>query len=145
MRRFIVAAVAASSLLLVGAGPALAQDPPAAEQVPPAFAPPVVTEVTDVASAEAFIEGYADDNAGRFLRENPRRVRVLDVNAACLQHPVTLTRFGCVFTLRALTIQRRHGWFGLGPQGQAFQLQGRQEASPAFPHSHVRLPRTGAR
>ena len=39
-------------------------------------------------------------------------MRVLDANAACLEHPAVENRFGCVFTLRALTIERRHGWRG---------------------------------
>ena len=110
-RALIVAAVAASSLFVLP-GVAAAQDPE--ETVPPAFAPPDVTEVTDVPSAEAFIEEYADDNAGRFLRENRRRVRVIDANAACLEHPAVADRFGCVFTLRVLTIQRTRGWDGWG-------------------------------
>jgi hypothetical protein len=108
-RALIVAAVAATSLLVPGA--AMAQDPPSTETVPPAFAPPAPAPVVDVASAEAFIEGYAARNAARFLDQNRRRVRTIDVNAACLQHPVIATRFGCVFTLRALVIQRRHGWW----------------------------------
>jgi len=106
MKRVIVALLVVLSALLVGVSGAQAQDDP----VPPAFSPPAPAPVTDVASAEAFLEGYATDNARRFLRINRSRVRVLDVNASCLQHPVTLTRFGCAFTLRALVIQRHNHW-----------------------------------
>ena len=106
MRRALVAAVAVLSIGAFGATSAQAADDP----VPPAFSPPAPAPVTDTASAEAFLEGYAADNARRFLRVHRSRVRVIDVNAACLQHPVTLTRFGCAFTLRALVIQRRHNW-----------------------------------
>ena len=50
------------------------------------------------------------------------------MNAACLQHPVTLTRFGCVFTLRALVIQRRHGWWG----HKARSAGGKHKPRPRF-------------
>jgi hypothetical protein len=92
-------------------GSALADDPPG---IPPAFAPPVVTPVTDVTSANAFAEKYANDNAGRFLNSDRRRVRVIDTNAACLQSPIVDTRFGCVFTLKALVINRVRGWDNWG-------------------------------
>ena len=72
---------------------------------------PAPTPVTDVESAEAFAEGYADRNAWRFLRQRPRSVRVIDAEARCLAHPVIADRYGCVFTLRALVIQRRQGWW----------------------------------
>ena len=113
MRSFLaVAATAASMLLIGGAGTALAQDP-VEPVVPPAFVPPAPTPVTDTATAAAFTERYAARNAWRFLRQNPRRVRVVDTNAACLAHPVIADRYGCVFTLRALVIERRHrGWDG---------------------------------
>ena len=104
MRRALVAAVFCLSMLLMGAVSAQAAP------VPPAFSPPAPAPVTDEASAEAFLEGYASDQARRFLRVNRSRVRVLDVTARCLQHPVTLTRFGCAVRLRALVIQRRHNW-----------------------------------
>lgn len=106
MRRTLALGAACLSMLLIGATGAQAADDP----VPPAFSPPAPAPVTDVASAESFLEGYASDNARRFLRVNRSRVRVLDVEARCLQHPVTLTRYGCAFTLRALVIQRRHNW-----------------------------------
>ena len=86
---------------------ALADDPPG---VPPAFAPPVVAPVVDVPSANAFAENYASDNARRFLDQDRRRIRVIDTNASCLQSPVVDTRFGCVFTLKALVISRNRGW-----------------------------------
>jgi hypothetical protein len=120
MRRVLIGvAVAASSLLMFG-GVAQAGDPPAEPTVPPAFSPPVVAPVVDTDSAEAFAENYADDNARRFLRERRRnRVRVIDVNAACLQSPILETRFGCVFTLRALVINRQRGWDGWGHSSKA--------------------------
>lgn len=112
MRRVFVAALAASSLLLIGGtGAAAAQDLPEADP-PAAFSPPAPAPVTDVASAEAFAEGYVAKNASRFLGQNRHRVRVINANASCLQHPAVETRFGCVFTLKALVIQRRHGWDG---------------------------------
>ena len=49
---------------------------------------------------------------------------MLDVNAACLQHPVVATRFGCVFTLRALVIRRNRGWDG-------WDHHGHEDAQPA--------------
>jgi len=97
--------------LLAIPGSALADDPPG---VPPAFAPPVVAPVVDVPSANAFAENYASDNARRFLNQDRRRVRVIDTNASCLQSPVLDTRFGCVFTLKALVIQRNRGWDNWG-------------------------------
>lgn len=107
MRRVSVLVAAVLSMLLVGAvGIAQAQDDP----VPPEFAPPAVAPVTDVPSAEAFSDAYVARNARRFLRTDRRRVRVIDVQSACLQSPIVETRFGCVFTLRALVIQRRHHW-----------------------------------
>lgn len=109
MRKYLVAAMALAAFAVPGS--ALADDPPG---IPPAFAPPVVTPVTDVTSANAFAEKYANDNAARFLNQDRRRVRVVNTDASCLQSPVVLTRFGCVFTLRALVIQRRHGWDNWG-------------------------------
>ena len=113
MRRVcVMAAVAATSLFALG-GVAQAQDPPAPDQtLPPSFQPPAPAPVTDVDSAEAFAEGYADRNAWRFLRTSPRRVRVIDADAACLENPAVALRFGCVFTLRALVIERSRGWWG---------------------------------
>ena len=110
MRRFIVAAVAASSMLLVGgAGSALAQDPPVSE--PPAeFAPPAPGPVVDTESAGAFAKLYVVRNSDRLSRERRERVRVLNVESSCLQAPFLETRYGCVFTLRAAIISRRGGW-----------------------------------
>ena len=124
MRKVLVAAVAASSLLMVGAGPAMAQDPPKSDEVPPAFVPPTPGPVVDEASAEAFAEDYADDNARRFLRSDRRRVRVIDANARCLASPIVETRFGCVFTLRALVISRSRGWDGWGHKARASGKRG---------------------
>ena len=113
MRRvLLLVAVAAASMLALG-GTAAAQDPPAPDQtLPPTFVPPAPAPVVDTDGAAAFTERYVSRNAWRFLRESPRRVRVIDANAACLEHPVIAARFGCVFTLRALVIQRRSGWHG---------------------------------
>ena len=106
MRRVLVLVAAAVSMLLVG----LAGSAQAGEPVPPAFSPPAPGPVVDEASAETFLEAYASDQARRFLRTHRSRVRVLDVEARCLRHPVTLTRYGCAVRLRALVIQRRHNW-----------------------------------
>ena len=70
MRSVLIGAAVAASMLF-GSGAALAQDP----EVPEAISPPTVTEVVDVPSAEAFIEGYAADNARRFIGTDRRRVR----------------------------------------------------------------------
>jgi hypothetical protein len=133
MRRVLmVAAVAASSLLMFG-GVAQAQDPPAEPTVPPAFAPPTPAPVVDTDSAEAFAEGYATKNARRFLRQRDRRrVRVIDANAACLQSPILETRFGCVFTLRALVINRRGGWDHWGHASKASKRGHRGHHRPRF-------------
>ena len=109
MRRTFAVAVVAVASLFAYTGVAVAQDPAPDQELPPAFAPPVIAPVVDVAGAEAFAENYADRNAARFLRTDRRRVRVLDANAACLEHPVVQYRFGCVFTLRALTFERSRG------------------------------------
>ena len=111
-RALLLVALAAVSMFALG-GTAAAQDPPAPDQtLPPTFVPPGPAPVVDTDSAAAFTEGYVSRNAWRFLRESPRRVRTIDANAACLAHPVIANRFGCVFTLRALVIERRHGWKG---------------------------------
>ena len=111
MHRILVIALVAVASCLGLTGVAQAGDPEPV--VPPASVPPTPGPVTDDASAETFAKAYAARNAGRFLRSDRRRVRVLDVNAACLQSPVVATRFGCVFTLRALVILRRsRGWDG---------------------------------
>jgi hypothetical protein len=122
MRRVLVVAAIAASSLLLGGGVAQAQDPPADDPVPPAFAPPAPAPVVDTDSAEAFTLDYVSDNGRALLREggvrglrDRRAVRVVDAQAACLQSPIVDTRFGCVFTLRALVISNRHhGWDGWG-------------------------------
>jgi hypothetical protein len=112
-RACLTAALAAVSLFAVG-GVAQAQEPPVAP-VPPAFAPPAVAPVVDVASAENFAENFVADNARRLLNQRDRRrVRVTDAVARCLQSPILATRFGCVFTLRAFVIQRNRGWDNWG-------------------------------
>lgn len=111
MRRTLAVAAVTVAACLGFTGVVAAQDP-AEPVVPPAFVPPGPAPVTDVATAEAFAESYATRNAWRYLRQSPRRVRVLDANAACLAHPVTADRYGCVFTLRAAVIFRSRGWSG---------------------------------
>lgn len=113
MRRALIgAACAASMLLMGGAGIAQAGDTPPEAPVPAPVAAPAPAHVTDVASAEAFTKSYTADNARRFIGvRNRSRVRVISDDARCLQSPLVETRFGCVFTLRALVIQRSHGWW----------------------------------
>lgn len=108
MRRTLLVALCALAALLIGSVSAQAAEPETV--VPPAFVPPAPAPVTDEASAEAFLNGYASEQARRFLRTPRSRVRVLNVESRCLQHPVTLTRYGCAVRLRALVIQRRHRW-----------------------------------
>ena len=131
MRRvFVVAAIAASSLL-VGGGVAQSQ-PPAEDPVPPAFVPPAPAPVVDTDSAEAFTLDYVADNGRALLREggvrgirNRRFVRVIDAQSACLQSPILDTRFGCVFTLRALVISKRHhGWDNWGHSSKKSSKRG---------------------
>jgi len=112
MRRALVALAACLSMLLVGAVGIAQAGEPEDSTVPPAFVPPTPSPVTDTDSAEAFLENYVSErpNLRQLLNVRRARIRVLDVNATCLQHPVTLTRFGCAFTLRALVIQRRNHW-----------------------------------
>lgn len=111
MRRVVVLAACAASMLLMGSGVAQAADPVPADSVAPALAPPSPAPVVDTDSAGVFAKAYAIRNANRFLRERRSRVRVTDADAACLQSPVLDTRFGCVFTLKALVIRRNHGWW----------------------------------
>ena len=111
MRRTLtVAALSVASLFALG-GVAQAQPPAPDQTLPPEFAPPGPAPVTDVAAAEAFTEGYVARNAARFLDQRRRNVRTIDAEARCLGHPVRADRYGCVFTLRALVIQRRGGWW----------------------------------
>lgn len=110
MRRVVLfAALAATSLFAFGSV-ALAQDDPPAPPPPPEFAPPTPGPVVDNDSAGAFTKLFVLRNADRLSRSPRIRVRVLNVESSCLQSPFLDTRFGCVFTLRALLIQRRHGW-----------------------------------
>ena len=121
MRRTL--ATAAITAAALAAAPAAFAGEPAPVADPPAeFAPPAPAPVVDVPTAEAFAQRYAARNAPRFLRADRRRVRVFDVQARCLEHPVIADRFGCVFTLRAAVIQRRRGWdgyHGKAPEAQA--------------------------
>ena len=127
MRRvLIVAAVAAASLLVPGSAMA-GDDPP----VPPTFSPPTPAPVVDNDTAAAFAKLYVARNGRSLLREggvrtrDRRFVRVIDADAACLQSPILATRFGCVFTLRALVIQnRRGGWDGWGHKARSSSRRG---------------------
>ena len=139
MKRVLVALACLLSLSLFGlVGSAQAQIDPT---VPPAFAPPSPAPVTDTDSAAAFTEQYATDNAGDFIGvRRHARVRVIDANAACLQSPVLDTRFGCVFTLKALVIQRRHGWWGNGHEARKARKSGHDQGGQKHRrHFRVRL------
>jgi hypothetical protein len=109
MHRVLLATALVVASLFAVSGVATAQ-PPAEKTIPPIFTPPAPAPVVDEASAEAAARRYAARNAGRFLQRGPRRVRVLDVNARCLEHPIIADRFGCVFTLRALVRRDRRDW-----------------------------------
>jgi hypothetical protein len=133
----VLVAGAVSIMAMFGiTGVGLAQDPAPDQELPPAFAPPVPAPVVDVDTAAAFAEGYATRNAWRYLRENPRRVRVVDANAACLAHPVIADRYGCVFTLRALVLDRRHrGWDKWGHSSKYHRRggdHGKRDRRPRF-------------
>jgi hypothetical protein len=108
MRRFLLPLLCLGALAVPAA--ALGQDDPPADPPPAEFAPPAPAPVTDNASAGAFAKLYVAQHVRDLIGTDRRRIRLLDANAACLQSPVLDTRFGCVFTLRALVIQRRHGW-----------------------------------
>jgi hypothetical protein len=108
MRKYLVPLLCLGALAIPAA--ALGQDDPPADPVPPEFAPPAPAPVVDVDSANAFAKLYVARNARDILRIDRRRVIVRDVQSSCLQSPILDTRFGCVFTLKALVIQRRHGW-----------------------------------
>ena len=105
MRRALTLAVLAAISLFALGGVAQAQTARARPDVAAGVPPPAPAPVTDVATAEAFAEGYAARNASRFLAA-PRNVRTIDAKPRCLAHPVIADRYGCVFTLRALVIQR---------------------------------------
>jgi len=106
-------------LLMGGAGIAQAGVAPEAP-VPPAITPPTPAPVVDTDSAAAFTKAYVARNARTFIGvRNRARVRVISDDAACLQSPIVETRFGCVFTLRALVINRSHGWWDYGHAAKA--------------------------
>jgi hypothetical protein len=107
MKRVLVALACLLCASLLGAVGAQAQTDPVA----PELAPPTPGPVVDTDSAGVFAKAYVIRNANRFLRQRRSRVRVTDADAACLQSPVLDTRFGCVFTLRALVIRRNRGWW----------------------------------
>lgn len=115
MRKVLMVAAIAASSLLVGGGVAQAGDTPPEAPVPAPVSAPAPAHVTDEATAEAFAESYTADNARRFIGVRRRaRVRVISDDARCLQSPIVATRFGCVFRLRALVIQRNRGWWDHG-------------------------------
>jgi hypothetical protein len=134
-RVLIIVALAAVSLFGF-TGVALAGDPDPV--VPPAFSPPTPGPVTDEATAETFAKAFVARNAGRFLRSDRRRVRVLDANAKCLQSPVVDTRFGCVFTLRALVISRSRGWDGWDHHGVTARKSGDPRGDHGRRHFRIR-------
>jgi hypothetical protein len=107
MRRLLVPAALAAVMLVPAS--ALAGDPPVTDP-PPEFVAPTPSPVVDNDTAAAFVKVYIARNSARILGQDRRRVRVLNVDSACLTSPVLATRFGCVFTLRAAVIQRSHGW-----------------------------------
>jgi hypothetical protein len=110
VRKSIILPLLAMAALAVPGATAFAGDDPPVTPVPPAFVPPTPAPVTDVNSAGAFAKIYVARNASTFLGQDRRKVIVTDVNAACLQSPILDTRFGCVFTIKALVISRNHGW-----------------------------------
>jgi hypothetical protein len=107
MRKFLIpllaaAALAAPSTALAGGGGDGDYD----------FGGPVVTplptQVTTEAEANTFVRALIIRNADRVshiagLRGDRGRQRVTlsDITTACLQHPVVLTRFGCIFRFNA--------------------------------------------
>ena len=119
MRRTLAVAAVAAVSLFASTGVALAGDPAPDQELPPAFVPPTPAPVVDDATAAAFAERYAARNAPRFLNQDRRRVRVVDTNAACLEHPIIADRFGCVFTVRALVAFRNRGWDGWDDHNKA--------------------------
>jgi hypothetical protein len=125
VRKFIVPLFAVAALALPAAAMAGDHNPPPGPTqpivtpppsgpsqpiaTPPAFVPtPVVTEADANTFARAYILRNGGGLAGVNLRDNGRdngrdnwrnnrnRVTVSDVVASCLQHPVVLTRFGCI-------------------------------------------------
>jgi hypothetical protein len=124
-RSTLIAGLAATAALAVPSL-ALADDPP------PAFAPPAPAPVVDNASAGAFAKIYVARNASSFLRQDRRRVRVVDAQASCLTSPFLATRFGCVFTLRAFVIQRRNGWDNWGHDARKSSQHGNKHRNRHF-------------
>jgi hypothetical protein len=104
----VLGAMVLPSAALAGGSPPVTDEtpstPPAAVQLPSPG--PVV----DVPSAEAFAKLYVAQHVRQLIGVDSRRVRVVADDAACLQSPVVATRFGCVFTLKAVVISRRGGW-----------------------------------
>jgi hypothetical protein len=123
MRRVLVAALAASSLLAVGGGTALADGHDGTTPV----VNPLPTRVVDEGSANTFAQAYVIRNGARIAgvdlgdrdRRNGRddrngrndrnrvRVTVSDAASACLQHPVVLTRFGCIVRFNVAVTEER--------------------------------------
>jgi hypothetical protein len=129
MKRVILALLAVLSMSLIGAvGVAQAGEPDTT--VPPAFVPPTPAPVTDNDTAAAFAKLYVARNARSLLRQggagnfDRRRIRVISEDAACLQSPILATRWGCVFTLRALVIQRRHHWRNWSHEAKLARVSG---------------------
>lgn len=136
MRKYLVPLLAIGALALPAS--AIAGDDPPVSPSPPEFAPPTPAPVVDNDTAAAFTKIYVARNASRFLGQDRRRVRVLNVESACLTSPVLATRFGCVFTLRAAVIQRRGGW-DWGHDSRAHSASKRGGHKPRHRRARVRL------
>lgn len=139
MRKFIVPLFAVAALALPAAAMA-GGNPPVGHPTPP---PPVPTNpivlptpvplptspahVTDVPTAVQFSNAFAFRNAARFLNQDGRRVRVTDVNSACLRSPVVVSEFGCVFALQAAVVVRNrdgYDWNRLSRYARASRVRG---------------------
>ena len=94
MRKLFVPLIAAAAL----AAPSVAQADDNRVSLP--------NRVTTEADANAFTRAYVLRNTGRLVGQDlrdgrrDRRATVSDLATACLQHPVALSRFGCVFRFR---------------------------------------------
>jgi hypothetical protein len=119
-----IAALAAPTAAMAGSHPTppgpsqpiVVPPPPGPAQpivipTPPTLAP---APVTDEASANAFARAYVVRNAARIADVDLRssrsrsRVTVSDVVSACLQHPVVLTRFGCIVRFNVAVSEERN-------------------------------------
>jgi hypothetical protein len=139
MRRVVLFAALAATSLFAVSGVALAggHEPPVTEP-PTAVTLPAPAPVVDTDTAAAFTKIYVARNAARFLGQDRRRVRVLDVASACLQSPILATRFGCVFTLRA-SVLVRSSWDNWGRSARVHSTRGGHHPQPR----HIRARNFG--